>query len=404
MENENGKNLFDVTRRSSVSVPTLLYHDTKENILVMTDLGTLPSMSDFFTDTVGGFNILSNLTVQLKKAGLFNLNIISATETELESFFTQLGTQFGHFLALIHSPGTLNVIRSRFGCDSKFPCDPSVAEAVVGWTVTRLRERLELFSSLLTEFDVTTEQLVDRAITNVCRETIEEERALIHGDAWPTAMLVVPALQKNNLPLSTGFIDWEYARIWRGVSSDFAVTSAHYALMEITAAFKSETMTYAAPTSTFLYLRKFRCAMITQYCVTSRQEGALWPLAFTNDDIPKLSDPRTLIFRSTMIAHGTEIIRLSVTRRWKCSHTHCNMESSELEDSKRNCDLLQSMIKYGLWYLCRAGASLSEFCGRDNWEKINKGHSEGFWLLDLFLSSVEKGLETEKNSEIRVNQ
>jgi hypothetical protein len=55
MQNDQEKNIFDVTCKSSVSVPTLLYHDTDSNVLVMSDLGPLPSMLDLFSDTFGGF-------------------------------------------------------------------------------------------------------------------------------------------------------------------------------------------------------------------------------------------------------------------------------------------------------------------------------------------------------------
>src|SRR5215469_16654348 len=114
MQNDKETNLFDVTWKSSVSVPTLLYHDTNEHVLVMSDLGPLPSMLDLFSDTCGGFNIRSNLAIQLRQVGSVVLNSISSEETELRNFFIQLGTQIGHFFALIHSRNTLNILRSRF--------------------------------------------------------------------------------------------------------------------------------------------------------------------------------------------------------------------------------------------------------------------------------------------------
>jgi hypothetical protein len=385
MENGNGIGIFDVTRKSFVAVPTLLHHDTNENVLVMTDLGSVPSMLDFFSGEIGGYTLLTNVAAQSRITEQYNLNITGGRESELESFFIQLGSQFGHFLALLHSPNTLKVIRSRFGSNSKFPYDPSLGKAIDAWTVTRLKVRLELFSSLLAEFNVAAEELEDRAVTNTSRDTIEEERALTHGDAWPTAMLAVPPLQKNNLPLSAGFIDWEYARIWRGVSSDFAITAAHYAVMEIAAAFTSERMRGIAPTNTLSYLMKFRCTMVSQYRVVSSQEGALWQPTFTNGDIPEVTDLKALIFRSTMIAHGAEIVQVAMSRRWRCGHTQCSLEGSELEPRKGQCELVQRIVRYGIWYLCHAGASLSEFCSRDNWEKLQIGQRQGFWLLDLFL-------------------
>jgi len=198
-------------------------------------------------------------------------------------------------------------------------------------------------------------------------------------------MLVAPALQNSSSSIYTGFIDWEYAKIGRGVSDDFAVLSAYFALMEIAAAFASETETSIASRNIFMYVQKLRYSMVLEYRRASRQEGALWQQDPMLGRTPDASDPRTIIFRSTMIAHGTEIIRLTVARRWKCGHTQCSMERRELDITKTGCKLLQRMIRHGLWYLCHAGADLSEFCGRENWEETHTGHDDGFWLLDLFL-------------------
>lgn len=385
MQNDLEKSIFDVTSKSSVSVPTLLYHDMKEHVLIMSDLGSLPSILDHFSAIVGGLSTLLNPAVQLNQAGSVILDSIGEEEKELESFYLQLGTQFGHFFALIHSRNTLDVIQRRFGSDSKFPSDPSIEEAVVGWTITQMQNRLNLFPSISAEFSPKADQLVERALADARRQTVEAERAFIHGDAWPSAMLVDPAMQKNSPLLSVGFIDWEYAKIGRGISSDFAVVSAYFALMEIAAAFVSETKISIASNNIPMYLHKFRNAMVLKYREASCEEDALWQQNLGDGDIPDVLDPRTLVFRSTMIAHGTEIIRLTLTRRWKCGHTQCSMDSSELDNEKRHCELLQRMIRYGLWYLCHAEDSLSEFCSRKNWEKIIAGHGNGYWLLDLFL-------------------
>jgi len=148
-------------------------------------------------------------------------------------------------------------------------------------------------------------------------------------------MLMLPTLRKTNPSLSTGFIDWEYAKIGRGVSNDFACVSAHYALMEIAAAFTSEMKTSTASRNVFMYVQKFRYAMVLEYRTVSRQEGALWQLDLANRDTPEVSDSRTIIFCSTIITHGAEIIRLAVTRRWKCDHTQCSMGAGWYENTLR---------------------------------------------------------------------
>ena len=56
--------LYEVTSRSDVSVPTLLYHDTVKRVLIMSDLGPLPSMTELVSDTLGGSNIYASHTVK----------------------------------------------------------------------------------------------------------------------------------------------------------------------------------------------------------------------------------------------------------------------------------------------------------------------------------------------------
>jgi len=380
MEDENEKNLFDVTRRSSVSVPILLYHDMNANVIVMTDLGSLPSISTFFTGTIGGHFVHVDLAVQLERSSLFSLGTISS-EIELEPYFIQLGRQFGTCFALIHSPNTLNIIGSRFRNYSEFPSDTSLNDFGQRWDELSFKARLELFPSILTEFSVTAQQLYNQAKADSIRNITKEERAFIHGDAHPNAMLVAPPLRKSNLPLYAAFIDWEFAKIGRGVSSDFAIASAFYAAMEIAAAHRSETMACTTSKAALQYIRKFRYTLVSQYRTTSLQEGALWAKGGAISDP---SDPRAFIIRSTMIVHGSEIIRRTATMRWACGHTKC-MKGSELEKSKGNCELLQRMARYGAWYLCSARSGVLEFSRPENWKRLQTGHREEFWLFDLFL-------------------
>jgi hypothetical protein len=88
-------------------------------------------------------------------------------------------------------------------------------------------------------------------------DATEEERSFIHGDAHPYYYLVAPEPQKGNFPLSVCFINWEYARIGKGVSNDFAVAVAWFALMEIAAAHRSESMSCAPSKRALLCIRAF---------------------------------------------------------------------------------------------------------------------------------------------------
>ena len=90
-------------------------------------------------------------------------------------------------------------------------------------------------------------------------------------------MLVVPALEKGKT-LPASFIDWEYARIGRGVSYDFAMATAHYA------AFVYETQASTESRKVSMCIQKFRYTLVSEYYVASRQEGSLWPLDLMNGD------------------------------------------------------------------------------------------------------------------------
>jgi hypothetical protein len=85
-----------------------------------------------------------------------------------------------------------------------------------------------------------------------------------------------------------------------------------------------------------------------------------------------------------MIAHGAEIIRWTFSLRWKCGHANC-FEGEALEESKSDCELMQRMVRRGLWYICCAGADVLEFSQPRNWARLQAAREEGFWLLDLFL-------------------
>jgi hypothetical protein len=233
----------------------------------------------------------------------------------------------------------------------------------------------------LTEFGATGGQLFRRAIADFNRDPADEEQAFIHGDAHPYNMVVAPAAPEAILLLSAGVIDWEYARIGRGVSQDFAVASAYYALMEIAAAYRSELKTCMASADALRYICNFRYSLVSHYRAVSRQEGAKWA---KGGAISGPSDSRAFIVRSAMIAHGTEIIRRAIALRRKCGHRKC-MEGGDLEKSKAHCELMRRMIRHGVWYLHVSGADMLEFSDPENWKRLQRGHREGFWLFDLFL-------------------
>lgn len=316
--------------------------------------------------------------MEFKRNNSASLDMISSREAELESFFTKVGVQFGSFLALLHSTDTLDVIGSRFGHHSNFP-ESSIHDSSGAGYISQLKARLQLFAPLVAKLGVTSQQLFDRAMHDFSRETGEQERALAHGDAFLNLLVAPDPHEDNSIPL-TSCVDWEHARIWRGVSGDFPITAAGFATMEIAAAYRSETMACAASTRALRCIRKLRCALVLQYRETSCQRGSSWIGA-----ISEPSDPRAYIVRSAMIVHGTEMIRHAVYRRWKCGHTNCSMDGDKLEPRKADCELLQMMMRCGIWYLYGAGDDLSQFRRPDNWKRLQAGRREGLWLLDLFL-------------------
>lgn len=103
---------------SSVKVPTLLYHDVDGHVLVMSDLGSLPNLSEVFSD-LGGYSP-AIVPPELKRHS--QSDII----TDSPMFFDTIGTRFGSFFARLRSPKSLLALLDDKERGSDFLTNPEI--------------------------------------------------------------------------------------------------------------------------------------------------------------------------------------------------------------------------------------------------------------------------------------
>lgn len=371
--------LEEVTSKSSVVVPELLHYDADSNVLVMSDLGPHPSMTELFAE-LGGSNIYaSHDSAPAEKVSSQNRGMGAG-------FFAEIGVRYGSFFALLHSPNSLKIVRRRFGSETVCSGEPSTREAIFQQGVKPTVHRLALFPQQLSATGESADQIFERIEADFRRANVDEELAFTLGDPWPNALLVeIPKEQCS--PRKLAVIDWEFASIGRGINVDFAAMLAHFALFEITAEHAAASASALLDNCLVEKVRVFRHGMVTQYRCVSQREDAPWSWAKHDHVLPRPSDVQVLILRSSMISHAVEMIRCVTRRNWNCGHNECVAFDHELDQRKGDCTLLKRMMTHALWYLQHARSDAVEFCQPSNWDIVKAGRYHGFWLLDLFFDT-----------------
>ena len=133
--------LHFICAQSSVAVPVLLHHDPVEHVLVMSDLGSHPILSDIFS-AIGGYSPTCGPPETQMKPGPQHL-----------SYFRTIGTKIGSFLARLHSPATIKLVLSRSGYDSDFLSNPTLRPMIFEHAIKPIKEQIERFPSIVAEHD-----------------------------------------------------------------------------------------------------------------------------------------------------------------------------------------------------------------------------------------------------------
>jgi hypothetical protein len=331
-------------------VPKILLHDDEEHVLVLSDLGQLPNLSDVFS-ALGGY-------IPMGSAAPGAVSSL-ALQRPL-SFYMTIGQKIGSFFARLHSSTALAQVIGSPDRGEKFLYNPKTKEVVYEFAIKPVEVLLASFPDIL---DATTSRILYQRIEDdFLRQTLAEELALALGDCWTGAILV--DVNENNP--TVGVIDWEFAGLGRASNGDMSQLTAHLHLFQIAAEWRREEILLQGITALIE-------SLANAYREQSIKEGAKW----IPDPATPLSPLQATVMRSAFLAHGSEMISNTFWKVWLCEDKTCG-EPHPAE--KRDCRLIQHMMKTAVWYLDRAGQDEGEFVGAANWDKVRDERS----MLPLF--------------------
>jgi hypothetical protein len=332
--------LDSICAQSSVSVPKILLHDDEEHVLVLSDLGQLPNLSDVFS-ALGGY-------IPMASAAPTTVSDL-AVQRPL-SFYVTIGQKIGSFFARLHSSTTLAQVVGSPDRGEKFLYSPKTKEVVHEFAIKPVKALLDSFPDIL---DATRSKILHRRIEDdFLRQTLGEELALALGDCWTGAILV--DVSEHNP--TVGVIDWEFAGIGRASNGDMSQLMAHLHLFQVAAEWRREEILLQQITALMESLTK-------AYREQSIKEGAKW----IPEPATALSTLQATVMRSAFLAHGAEMINSTFWKVWMCEDKLCG-EPHPAE--KRDCRLIQHIMQTAVWYLDRAGQDEGEFAAAANWDKV----------------------------------
>jgi hypothetical protein len=335
-----------------VRVPTLLHHDQDEHVLIISDLGLLPNLTDCFTDL-----FRTNTTLELTEDA--TPRILQGRVPISPAEGLAIGQKAGSFFAGLHHPANVLMIHSEPYNDTQFLRHDGMRDVVLETAIRPLKEQLNLFPHLLPRDAVpTVYQWVEDDFT---RATHEDEKVIALGDCWTGALLV--GLENSAAAPQVGVIDWEFACIGRGTNGDMAQLLAHLSLFGIAAAWQGKADSRAA-------IDGIIQGLIGEYRRRSHALGYLG-LAESGSLAPKPHSWTARLMRSAFLAHGAEMISNTFMKEWACgSALCCGKECKE----KPQCKLIQQMVETGCWYLSHAREDDATFVTQENWDAVQHEH------------------------------
>ena len=286
-------------------VPRLLYHDPDAMVLIMSDLGELPNLTNCLT--------------------------LGQTSIELDPLSAcVLGTRLGNFFANLHSPHTfkrvfgkrISKLSARSNDSRRFIYETTVLPVLSRLETFDISDASELYRRVCEDFDRPDEPL---------------EQSLVLGDSWPGAIL---AGNVSDQMLAVGVIDWEFASEGRGITGDMAQLLAHIHLHLL-----------ATPTKSILYsaIKALVFSLTASYRRQSKKNGRDWTISPSTKEVTSA----TRALRSVLLLHGREMINNALEREWSCA---CCLGEQVIE-----CALKKAMVEKGALYLRMAQADDTQF-------------------------------------------
>ena len=343
---------------STVAVPELLHHDTESHVLILSDLGPLPNLSDIFGE-------LGGQTIGVPTPKLFEHDLFSGENDQLSSDqarrFEDMGTRLGTFFAHLHSPNSRAKVLKRFS-RSQFQI-PEIRDAVLEFAIKPVAKQIKLFPDLASveEADFYGRLLEE----DYARETLEDEESFVLGDSWTGAVLISPNAAAPYSESSTvAVIDWEFAALGRGAHGDIAQFLAHLKLFVISARQDSRFSKHEQA----LNLLINNLAISYAHTTLEAYDARIW-----RHDLSTLgpSTPKARKLRSAFLSLGAEMINVAFWKRWNCIDPKCLLDENGQHSSiQHKCVLVRNMVAGGLWFLKRARKGVETFCDNENWSDI----------------------------------
>jgi hypothetical protein len=340
-------------------VPVLLHHDLEEHVLIISDLGSLPDLSECFGNLC---------TISLIHKSSDNPPASPAPRNRLiaPAEGSVIGEKVGMFFAGLHQPENVDMIRAPPYNDAHFLSHDGMLDTILNSAIKPVKEQLGLFPHLFSEHQISSGY--QRIEDNFTRKTENDEKVIALGDCWTGALLV--ALENEPDAAQVGIIDWEFASIGRGVNGDVAQLLAHLHLLQIAAVWRRETGSQVA-IDTILQ------SLTAAYRRRSQALGAPW-LAQSASLAPDPYSLTTRVMRSAFLAHGAEMVNNAFWKEWACDSELCGGHESR---GKEHCKLVERMVDKGWWYLSHAKDDEVQFVDTQNWDAIR--HDESI-ILPLF--------------------
>ena len=380
--------LSSLTEDASVCIPRLIHFDEREHVLVLSDLGALPNLSDVFSD-LGGFS-----PGEPQPADLDPFEFIATTSKRppLASIpantFSQIGTALGTFFVRLHSQHTLQTILQHHS--PSYLANSPIRQTVLAHAIVPVTAQLALFPDLIPPPEAST--LGPALISDFNRPLSSVEKSFVIGDCWTGTVLVDIPTNPPRSPLSVGIgiIDWEFAAIGSGPHGDMSQFLAHLELLRMAAEYSSEQGGHALRCIDRLIESLVRAYAGMYHTTTATLEEGV----------------RARVMRSAFLSHGAEIINNAFWKRWVCENASC---PAAMDDGREGggssgrvghigkverCLLIRKMVERGIWFLRMAGENqviftdnMERHIEEEKWRQKEKGR---LWLIDLFDSHSDE--------------
>lgn len=302
--------LHSILDETGIMIPEFLHYDASDHVLILSDLGPLPDLSNVFCE-LGGYTPGPDNGRHAPSPPSKSPRIGHELRDSDVAFFEKLGTRLGGFFARLHSQHVRQAILDTASQDPSFavgqgshafPSLPEMKTVVHEHVIKPLRSQLRLFPSLI---DIEEADTLFSAIeTDFLRETTERERCFVIGDCWTGTILV--DLDSHVEETKVGAIDWEFASIsGRGINGDISQFTAHLELFLVAA----HSWGGDGAPGHISALKAILQALVASYDAQREkiEDSAL----------------RDMITRSALLSHGAELINCAFWKIWICRDSDC---------------------------------------------------------------------------------